>query len=483
MHPLEKETLKNIQQQALLQKGETVVMGVSAGPDSMALLHVLVALRENLDLSVVAAYVDHGLRPTETPQEAALVQEHADLFNVPCKVGKIDVQGYGDKQKLSFEHAARLLRYGYLEKVSGEYGNAKIAVAHTADDQAEEVLLRLVRGTGRKGLSGMDMLYGGNIIRPFLAIPKEHLLEYLADKKIPFLEDSSNKERVYLRNKIRLDLIPYLAQHFNPNIKETLRQTAAILQEEEVLLEELTRAACNKIITADAPKEGKQRHDAVEPRALIVDRLAVESHAIQRRVVENVCWMMQNRPSFRSVEQILDGVFSGEDGVVAHLAQGLRVTKRAGRLIFSYPQGKTTERGDLINTAENYFEITIPAVGEYPVPEIGKKIVVESLDAAPAESAIKSQAADFFDFDALSFPLCVRSRQPGDQFHPLGAPGRKKISDFLTDSKVVREKRWQVPVLASFDNKILALLGLRIDHTVRLSEKTKKVLMVKVASL
>lgn len=483
MHPLEKETLKNIQQESLLEKGETVAVGVSAGPDSMALLHVLVALREKLDLSVVAVYVDHGLRPTETPQEASLVQEQADYLDVPCKIGKIAVQGYGDKQKLSFEHAARILRYEYLEKVSGGYSNAKIAVAHTADDQAEEVLLRLVRGTGRKGLSGMDMLYAGKIIRPFLTIPKEHLLEYLADKNIPFLEDSSNKERVYLRNKVRLDLIPYIAQHFNPNIKETLRQTAAILQEEEILLEELVRAACDDVIVSQSGEEAKHGSDVPPPVALIIEKLVAKPHAIQRRVVESVCWMMQNRPSFRKVEQILDIAFSGDDGAVVHLTQGLRVNKKAGQVIFSYPQGKTTQRGDLIDTVEDYFEISIPNVGIYSVPEIGKMVIVERLDALPSESAIKSQDTDFFDFDAVSCPLCVRSWQAGDQFYPLGAPGRKKVSDFLTDSKVPREQRWQVPVLTSSDNKILALLGLRIDHTVKLSEKTKKVLKVKVQPL
>lgn len=483
MHPLEKETLTNIQQQALLNKGETVVVGVSAGPDSMALLHVLAALRIEMDLSVVAVYVDHGLRPTETPQEASLVQGQVGLLGIQCKIDKVDVQGYGDKLKLSLEHAARILRYEYLEKVAREYNSVKIAVGHTADDQAEEVLLRLIRGTGRKGLSGMDMLYAGSIIRPFLAISKEQLLTYLADKKIPFLEDSSNKERVYLRNKIRLDLIPYIAQNFNPNIKETLRQTAAILKEEEILLEELTSVACNKIIIADAAAEEKYERGTPNPLVLVVDRLLEESRAIQRRVAENVCWMMHNRPSFRKVEQILDVAFSGDDGAVVHLAQGLRVNKKVGQLIFSYPKGKTTERGDLTDIEEDYFQITLPNVGTYSVPEIGKKIVIESFDAVPPESAIKSQDADYFDFDAISFPLCVRSWQSGDQFHPLGAPGRKKVSDFLTDSKVPRQMRWQVPVLTSSDNKILALLGVRIDHTVRLSEKTKKVLMVKVEFL
>lgn len=484
MHPLEKETLKNIQRQVLLEKGETVVVGVSAGPDSMALLHVLIALRDELDLSVVAVYVDHGLRPAETPQEVSLVQEQAELFDIQCKICQIDVQAYAEEQKLSFEHAARILRYEFLEKVAVEFNSAKIAVGHTADDQAEEVLLRLIRGTGRKGLSGMDMQHEGKVVRPFLTVPKDQLLAYLADKNIPFLQDSSNKEKIYLRNKIRLDLIPYIAKHFNPNIKETLRQTASILQEEETFLEELTSAACEKIIVADAAKEEKHKQqDAPEPELVVVDRLVEEPRAIQRRALESVCWRMQNRPSFRKVEQVLDVASSGEDGAVVHLAQGLRVNKKAGQLIFSYPKGKTSQRGDLIDTEEDCFEISIPSVGIYPVPEIGKKIVVECLDALPSESSIKSQNADYFDFDAVSFPLCVRSWQLGDQFYPLGAPGRKKVSDFLTDLKVPREQRWQVPVLTSSENKILALLGFRIDHSAGLTAETQKALMVTVEPL
>lgn len=183
MHPLEKEILTFIRKDQLIEAGQKIVIGVSAGPDSMALLHVLASLRPELDVELVAAYVDHGLRPDETPLEEELVSQQAKKLGVGFRIGKVNVREASSKRKISLEHSARDLRYEFLAQVAKEMGASKIAVAHTADDQAEEVLLRLIRGTGRAGLSGMRSIRDGVIIRPFLNTPKENLLSYLCEKK------------------------------------------------------------------------------------------------------------------------------------------------------------------------------------------------------------------------------------------------------------------------------------------------------------
>ncbi|MBC8317394.1 MAG: tRNA lysidine(34) synthetase TilS, partial [Desulfobulbaceae bacterium] len=237
MHPLEKEILAFIRGDRLAASGEKIVIGVSGGSDSIALLHVLASLRAELDVGLVAVYINHGLRPDETPQEEKLVAAQAKKLGVECRIGIVDVRGESGKRKISLEHCARDLRYEFLGLVAEEMAAGKIAVAHTADDQAEEILLRLIRGTGRAGLSGMKTIRDEKVIRPFLRTSKEVLLRYLEQKKIPFLEDSSNRDTVYLRNRIRLEVIPFLAE-INPNISEVLRQTAAVLQDEEVILDD-----------------------------------------------------------------------------------------------------------------------------------------------------------------------------------------------------------------------------------------------------
>lgn len=482
MHPLEKKTLQIIQQEALLLEGETVIVGASGGPDSTALLHVLARLRPNLHLKVVAVYVDHGLRPAETGQEHALVLEQARLLGIECVSSSIPVREYAAEHGLSIEHAARLLRYEHLSQVASKYGASKIAVAHTADDQAEELLLRMIRGTGRKGLAGMAAMHSGKIIRPFLTIPKKTLLDYLADKKISFCEDSSNLERIYLRNRVRLDLIPYLEKYFNPNIQQTLRQTAMILKDEEALLERMAHELLGEAVVTEKENISQSPAEAPATVAILLEVLLSSPRAMQRRVVETVCWQMENSPAFRQIEQILDLAANGKAEAIVHLSQGLRVEKQSDRLLFTYPQGKTSLRGNLFESEKSHFEIVIQGVGTYPVPEIGKAISIEVMHELPPKNELKTKGVDYLDFDKFSFPLCLRSFLPGDRFHPLGAPGSKKVSDFLTDSKVPKSERWSIPVLAD-QKSIIALLGKRIDHRVRVTETTDKVVKVTVKPL
>jgi tRNA(Ile)-lysidine synthetase-like protein len=216
MHPLEKKTLKILTQEELLKGGEKVLAAVSGGPDSMALLHVLARLAPVLDITVAAAHVNHGLRPGEAEEDAALAIAEAGRLGLDFFLADVDVKDLAERRKLSLEHAARLLRYNFIEKTARRWGATKIALGHTADDQAEELLLRLVRGTARKGLSGMKTMRQGCFIRPFLRFPKSELLAYLDRYGIPFQHDSSNEQDTFLRNRVRNNLLPYLAERYNP---------------------------------------------------------------------------------------------------------------------------------------------------------------------------------------------------------------------------------------------------------------------------
>ena len=347
MHPLEKETIKIVQLEQLLTAGEKVLIGVSGGPDSVALLHVLSRIAPDLDITLAAVYVNHGLRPDETHNEKDLVETAAVNLGVDFFTRSVDVQGLAAQQKLSIEHAARLLRYDFFEKTAKEWGATKIAVAHTADDQAEEVLLRLIRGTARKGLSGMQTLREGKIIRPFLRFPKSRLLEYLEKKSIQFLLDSSNTEDFYLRNRIRNELMPFLADNYNPDIRQTLLRTANILQDEEELLEKITKTVFAEIISTVPETLEQVRIGSSQPKKsanqelfLNIDRFNTEPRAIQRRVLEKCCWLMACEPQSRQIEDLLRLAMKDVPGGSLHLSEGLRVTKNNAQLCFAYPQGR-----------------------------------------------------------------------------------------------------------------------------------------------
>ncbi len=335
MHSLEKKIAKLLKREKLIAPGEVVVAGISGGPDSLALLHVLAAL----DHKLVAVYVDHGLRPYETGQERILVRQQAKKLIIPSEIGRVRVKEFAKEKKMSIEQAARELRYAFLEKIAAKFQAKKIAVAHTADDQAEELLLRLIRGTGRCGLSGMNFIRNNRIIRPLLTTAKHDLLTYLEDRNIQFLEDSSNRDRRYLRNRIRLDLLPEL-KNYNVNIRRTLRRTAMILTDEEKLLSRLSGKAWSETIqlTGDG--------DNINISLDIVKFLEMH-RAIQRRILEMIFIKMEARPSFSKIDQLLNLALVGRGGAMLHFAGGLRCGKKGKKLLFSYPQGRKAQRGNL----------------------------------------------------------------------------------------------------------------------------------------
>ena len=471
MHSLEKHTLEMIREFDLLQPGDPVVVGVSGGPDSMALLHVLAALAGELKVSLRAVYVDHGLRPDETAAEATLVREAAGRLGLEFQSGQAPVREYARQQGLSVEAAARQLRYDLLEKMAGEGGKAVIAVGHTADDQAEEVLLRLIRGAGRSGLSGMTYRNYRGVIRPFLKVPKSTLIAYLNEFAIPFLEDSSNQEREFLRNRVRLDLLPYLEKHFNPAIRETLRRTADVLGAEDELLAELAADFYRQVVINE---EGK-------PLRLDIATLLDAHLSLQRRVVEMVLLQLDAKPSFQQIDKILALAGRGENGKELHMSEGLRLIKRAEALEFSYPAGRSGHRQSLAGSQERSFEEQMDGPGRWPIEGTELVLQLEILDKAPAHEELIKMEADFLEMTELDFPLTVRSLRPGDRFHPLGGPGSRKVADFLADRKVPREQRYLVPILEN-EAGIIALLGQRIDQRYRLVDKEAKVLKVVLLS-
>ncbi len=340
MHPLESQLRRTWLDLRLPPAG--VVVGTSAGADSMALLQLLAAIRETAGIPwLIAAYIDHGLRPDETPAEWDCVRNQADRLGLTSVRMEVDAASLARERKLSLEHAARELRYQAFALLAQTRGAGLIAVAHTADDQAEEVLLRLLRGGGRKALSGMR-LRSDNLIRPLLAVPKLELLAYLAHRQIPYCHDSSNDDPRFLRNRLRNHLLPLLERDYDPGVRRAILKTASNLAEDEDLLEALVEEHWHAAV----------EFPSTESEAPATSRLWRQPFcrlhpSLQRRLIERLLWRLGQAAAYAHIIAVLDAAQRGRTGAQLHLDRGLRVQIERESLVFSFPRGRGAWRGRL----------------------------------------------------------------------------------------------------------------------------------------
>lgn len=437
-----------------LTNEDSIVVGVSAGPDSISLLHMLVNAK--LSLQLMCVYIDHGLRPHETAEEIVCVQEMAQRFDLDHKIVPIDVRQHKEKYGTSLEESGRILRYMALEEIRREYNAGSIAVAHTADDQAEEILLRLFRGTALKGLSGMQFR-SGKIIRPLLSTWKKDIYHYLQENDLRYCLDSSNHDRAFLRNRMRLDILPHLERYFNPSIQHTLCRTASVLATDEDYLDKAAREAEKQCLRKG--RENSHHSSEIEVHTDFFNTLHL---SLQRRIAEKICHKFSFTPSYQNVDDICTLAQSGRNGSELHLPQGVRVYKTYELLLFQQHFGGQRFRG---MKAQQEFAPTWLSPGQsYRFKEFGRILYLECLSSKPNEIGDDDLLLDTRN---LTFPLLLRSPRPGDRFTPKGMTGSKKISRFLSDQKIPKTRRSSHPVIIS-EHTIVAIVPLRVDqhHTV-----------------
>ncbi len=442
---------------SLFNCDKPIIIAVSGGADSISLLHLLSAIYPST--TRIAVYVDHELRPLETQSEKELVRKQAHLCSAHFESVTVDVKAEQQAKKCSLEEAARILRYQALENIRASHSAAVIAVGHTADDQAEEVLLRLIRGSGSTGLSGMNLQHGC-IVRPLLGETKETLLHYLKEQQIPYCEDSSNLDPRFLRNRIRLELLPELETKYNPSIRKTLLQTATILDGEDKLLEKISLTAYQKCTSKNQ-----------ETLSLSLPYFLLEPIAIQRRILDRICWTMESKPSYKKIQSLLVMAESTNHKEL-HLSGGLRAMREEERLTFHRPSSQKGYRGAGI-IKKTFTPISISETGIYPVSELDRTLLVQKLPFAHGLQGTRDSL--IIDAETVSFPFLLRQAKESEWFYPLGAPGKKKISRFLSDHKVPAMKRDSYPLILT-EEKVLMILGMRIDHDYRVTEKTEQVL-------
>lgn len=455
---------KAIDRHHLVQKGDRLVVGVSGGVDSMVLLHLLNTCRETFDFSLIVAHVNHGLRPAESEKEAELVQKEAVRLGLPFEYGRLSVREFQQKRGLSPQDAARRLRFRFFFDTLQKHHAHKLALGHHADDQVETVLLRLIRGAGLQGLKGMLPIQEGKVIRPLLDVWRNEIRAFALEKKISFLSDSSNLKHGYLRNRIRLALIPFMEREYQPNIKEILLRTSAILREENDYIEKETDAAFGNLIQE---KEGTLFVKFSEYQSL--------HPVIQWRVLRRMLGKMDNGRAASEegegldVQSVYQKLHQASASFLLELSRGIVIEKRYDTVLF-----RREERKTLLS-----FDVELSSPGRTFIPEIGKEVVIEEADRNRFEDYHRPVHTALLDYGNLTFPLRVRNFRPGDRFHPLGAKGTQKLKKFFIDHKVPRFERSEIPLLISGE-MIAWVVGYRIDEWVKVTEKTKKVLVVEV---
>lgn len=462
-------TIKNNE---LVSAGDKVIVAVSGGSDSLALLHILNKLALQIDL--IAVYVNHGLRVDEVPVEIATIQNCCQNLQLPFELKQVSVKKLQLEEKRSSEDAARLLRYKALEEVRQKYNAQLIAVGHTFDDQVEEFFIRLLRGSGSTGLSGMR-LRRDNIVRPLLLEDKSSLRNFLTEEGISWCVDSSNLDVRFLRNRVRHELLPLLKKHYNPSFRTTLLQNMDILSEEDNFLDSLTNNAFSEAVTFYKEDENDTRHPVL---SVIKSELYQLHPAIRRRVIEQCCWQLTTRPTFIHIEQLLQLLDSGQNGSELHLEGGTRAEKSGENLLFfrlSHPDDLRSSRPYAPSIS-----LSILGPGAFPVHEAKKLLILKEVPAKdishnsfqePDETQLK------VDLAKISFPLQLRSTVPGDRFRPCNTAGHKKISRFFNEKKIPKKERPAWPVLVSGD-AIVAILGQQIDHKYCITDTTTRLLTI-----
>lgn len=448
---MEDRVLQTITEHKLINEGDTLIVGSSGGPDSQFLIHILNNLRRELGFDMVLAHLNH-LHRKEAIDDEKLVKETAEKLGLKFYSRSSSMDDLAKKLKISSEDAGRRLRYEFFDDLASNFTDSKIAVAHNKDDQAETVLMRIIRGTGLDGLRAMDYK-SGNIIRPILNIRKSEILSYLDMNNISYAIDHTNFENDYTRNKVRLDIIPALSE-INPNVIDSLFKLSMIARDDLSILDKVVDEKFNEIARINKKKIifDKNKFENTDPA--ILRRILRKSVEILKGDIKN--FSKENLDDFLNIISLDNGKVLIKDDVSLRKSYKYYVLEESkkkdknGKEIF-------LEAEDQVKFDGFYLKSSIINNGKYK----------------------KDRNIGYFDFDKLDFPLKIRTRLPGDRFVPLGHMSEKKLKDFFIDQKIDRNKRDEIPLVLS-DNKIIWIASLRISDRYKVTSSTKKILKIEV---
>ncbi len=455
---------RTIRRHRLAEPDTRIGVAVSGGSDSVALVHLLTTLARSGELRVVGvAHFNHGLRAAAADDEAFCARSAAEL-GYRFITGREDVGAIAKRERRSLEDAARSARYRFFEYVRTELGADVVALGHTRDDQAETVLLRLLRGAGSRGLASMHPRRG-SVVRPLLDCRRTELRAYLAAREIGFVHDESNDDLRISRNRVRAELVPFL-QRFNPSVIEVLADEAALARDEHDYL----KAAAEVLEPTIVRDEG-------ERVVLDVDSLSRLPSALARHIVHSAMTRAGSPGSisFADVERALDLVTGG---LGAFDGPRQRVQRIGGNIVLTGRPPSAVGRPTRPLTAPFWYPLAVP--GETLVGEARCVVSAEVADS-PAPGAVTGRdGVAVVQIDKLDGPLAVRNRRPGDRFRVEGLGRRRSLQDFFVDRKVPRERRDRIPIVVDASDRIIWVAGYAIDAEFRVTDPAQSVIVLRL---
>lgn len=462
-----KATIRKYQ---MFEPGDRVLAGVSGGPDSVALVHILNCLAEELGIRVYIAHLNHCLRGKESAEDAVFVQKLAKTLGLEAIIGSEDIARYASENKLSAQMAAREVRYLFFRKTGERLNCNKLATGHNADDQAETVLHNFIRGSGSGGLKGIPPVRDGWIVRPLIEIRRTLIEQYCAENCLQTRLDKSNLKKVYTRNRLRLELIPYLEKEYNAGLVETLVRTSEIFREEDEFLESVSETFWEK--TCLEQKAHEITFDLTAFREL--------APAIRKRIIRRAWWRYSGEGQNLGFVHLADAVellAKGRSGGMLNLPGGVILKK--GDHLFSIGKFIPGGEGSPVRPGGQEYSYKLVLPGITVIPETGEAILAEIQQEKPKFTA-PEQDEIVIDLEKVVLPLTVRSRRPGDWFRPYGMTGSKKIKKYFIDRKIPWIERQRKPVLVTGDGQVIWLAGLRADCRWLAGPETNRALKLKL---
>lgn len=453
---------KTIEKHSMFGIGDKIVIGVSGGADSVTLLHTLDRLKDEYQLSLFIVHLNHMFRGKDADEDGEFVAKLGDTLGVPAFIKKIDIPKMAQEKGLSSQVAAREARYQLYEEVACQVSANRIALGHNADDQVETVLMRLLRGAGEEGLSGIPPVRE-QIIRPLIEISRADIESYCREQQLEFRTDYSNFKTIYLRNKIRIELLPKLEKEYNNNIKQIFLRLSDISREDNSYLHSKALEHLESIIVSQE----------FQKIILAWEKLAVLPKALQRRVLrEGIRVIKGNLLSigFIHLEEVISFFFSEQRGKKI-LPGGIVIEKSYKNLVI---------RKEELNL-EFAYKLQIPGLTE--IPEAGVKIKSELIEKSfLGKPKQEGSWQVYLDYNPAQGDLVVRNRKDGDRFRPVGLGGSKKLKDFFIDEKIPRSQRDQIPILVQGE-EILWVVGKRLGERQKEQDLGKYILLLQAELL
>lgn len=457
------KVLGTINKYNLIEDGDKIVLGLSGGPDSVCLLHILYRLKEKMNIEVYAAHLNHQIRGLEAQKDALYISQICEDLGITSFVKAINVPEYCKEQGVSLEEGARTLRYEMFEEIKQKTKSNKIAIGHNRNDQAETVLMRIMRGTGLQGLRGIEYIRDNEIIRPILDIERSEIEAYCEKYELNPRIDKTNLESIYTRNKIRLELIPYMKDNFNPNVIESIVRMTNSLKSDSDYIDLEAEKSFKEVSTL--------KENSVE---ISLPKYSNLHNAIKVRVLRSAIKHIIGDTNFvdqKHIEDIIELECESKLNKMLNLPRGIFAYRRKNIIIL------TTKE---IVSEEIDFCYNIPSNGFIKIKELNLVLETQKMSIDRYKSIKLDKTSKGFDFDKIKGGIVVRSRKQGDKIKL--ARGSKKVKDLFIDLKIPREDRCKVPVITD-DEGILCVGDYKTSENYKIDSETKEVLKISFKKL